>query len=98
MTTEILRSALVRRVGELREKSIRALRLCKFTPATSNDKGGVIQPTSVEEIALRANECNAWIEACDGFLAMVEAESKKILQPEQAQQATSKKKARKFYE
>lgn len=96
MTAEILRSVLLKRVDEIREKSIRALRQCKFTPATGTDKG-VVQSSTCEEIALHANECNAWIEAMDGMRALIEHETVKILQPEQKGDVPKKKPKKDFY-
>ncbi len=97
MTVEILRAALLKQVGIVREKSVRALRMCKFMPATSNDKGGVIPCSTAEEIGIRANEINAWIEACDGFIKLIELESLKITQPEQKGEPKPKKPKKDFY-
>ncbi len=90
MSAEILRDALQRKIHEVREKSIRTLRQCKYVPASSNDKGGVIPAATAEEIAFRAVECNTWIEACDAMKELIDFEARKILQPEQPKQEKQK--------
>lgn len=81
MSAEVLRSNIIRQLAEAREKHIKALRLCKYQPAVGTDKG-IVPAVNTESIALYANQTNAWIEAIDMISELVEAEARKIMQPE----------------
>lgn len=96
MTAAIIRDAAVKRLSEVREKSISALRFCKYMPATGTDKG-MIQPQSCEEIALKANEANAWIEAMDGAIEILNQEFRKLTEPEQKPAAVTPIKNKRMY-
>lgn len=92
MTAETLRANVLRRIDEARERHIQALRRCKYQPAVIHKEGAVVPPSSVEQIALYANQTNASIEMLDGISLIINEEFRKLTQPETPQEKKPKPK------
>lgn len=81
MSATLLRDAVIHRLKSAREQHIKSLRHCRYQPAVGIDKG-ILPATTAENIALFANQTNAWIEALDSISEIIDQEHKKLTQPE----------------
>lgn len=81
MSLELLRDNLRRRVTEKADGAIDIMMRLKFRPAGQMGDGAVIPANTLEEIAVKAIECNAYVEAYAWVLRALDEEFKHIVDP-----------------
>jgi len=98
MSAELLARKAVAELRRIRDEKIGSLRRCKPRPPTVTESGGVVPSATCEEISMFAVDTNATIDALGIAIEIIEAEFKKLTQPEEpVVEVDEKKQARRLY-
>jgi len=97
MSAELLARKAVAELRRIRDEKVGSLRRCKPRPPTVAETG-IVPAASAEEIAFYAIDTNATIDALGIAIEIIEAEFKKLTQPEEpVVEVDEKKQARRLY-
>ena len=98
MSAELLARKAVAELRRIRDDKVASLRRCKPRPPTVTESGGVVPAATAEEIAFYAIDTNATVDALGIAIEIIEAEFKRLTQPEEpVVEDDEKKQARSFY-
>jgi CBS-domain-containing membrane protein len=96
MSADLLARNCVKILNSLRDEKVRNLRRCKPRPPTEVN-GAIVPAASAEEIAFYSIDLNATIDALNEAVDVIQAEFKRLTQPEEPPSEEENPKARSIY-